>query len=454
MSSSILKRFAHDKKGTTAIVFALTALPVIGILGLAIDFARATSVNSRLQAALDAAVLAASDADAADQAGIAQRYFNANFQGGGAVRAGTIRTEFSVNGSGHLVGSASAEISTSLAQLLQFNSITVAADAEAKPNSELTTTETNTVTETVVTAGGYPCIHVMDQSGARTLKLQNNTNLDARTCEIHVRTNSGDSILTENESNVKWKRIKVKGAGGTTWGLLDTIMSAPNRIQYNEDVVGDPYNRAVDDVSSALSAGNCSNSNTDKTYTSTTVSPGTYCGTTTFNGVTFQPGLYIIKKKGNGDGLLNLSGVLNGSAGVSFWFADNNSRLNTYAATAGTVLNAPTSGTSRGLLFFESSNRGQNYTVTMADMTNHRWNGVVYLPSANLVMNNWSSSVAMSFALICHQLTATNWSGINNTYAWTPYNASSPITLPSTTSTTTRTETRTVTTTKDGWLFR
>lgn len=454
IGTSLLKRFAADKKGTTAIIFALTSIPVIGIVGLAIDFARAASVNSRLQAALDSAVMAAAEVETGNQAAMAQRYFEANFRGGGAVRAGTVRTEFSVNGSGHFSGTASADINTSIMQILNFDTMSVAAVAEAKPNAETTTTETTTITETVTVRGSTPCIHVMDQSGARTLKLMNNYNLDARNCEIHVRTNSNDAIYTENEDTVKWKRLLVKGAAGTTWGLLDTIMAAPNRIQYNQQVVGDPYTRSVDDVSQTISAGNCNNANTNKSYANTTVSPGTYCGSTTFSGVTFQTGVYIIKSKAGDDGRLHLSGVLNGSAGVSFFFADNKAQIGTYTATAGTVLNAPTTGNTRGLLFFENSNRGGNWSLTAADMTNHRWNGVVYLPSANLTLQKWSSTTSMAWALIVNRLTASEWTGVTNTYAWTPFNATSPITLPDTTTSSTRTQEITTTTTRDGWLFR
>lgn len=452
-----VKRAMSDRRGTTAIVFALSAIPVIGIVGAAVDFARAVNVQSRMQYALDSAVLAAADTDDMTAARIAQQYFTANFANGGAVGAGTIKTTFSRDPSGNMTGSATVDVPMTIMQVLNFDKVTVETSATAKPIATTTATETQTVTQTVVVPGSVPCFHIMDQSGSRTLTLQNNTNLDARNCEIHVRSNSGDAILTENENNVKWKKLLVKGSGGSTWGLLDTIMSAPNRIQYDSAIVADPYTRPVSDVIATISVGSCTTANTGKSYVGTTVNPGTYCGSTTFDGVIFNPGLYIIASgTGSKTGLLTLKGLLDGSKGVSFYFADAKAQLLSYTATNGTMLSAPTTGNTRGLLFFENSNRGNTWDLSISDMTNHRWNGVVYWPSGNVSMNKWSTTAggSMAFALIVNRLKITNWTGVTNLYAWTPFNASAPLNLPETTTTSTTTQNITVTTTKDGWLMR
>lgn len=62
--------------------------------------------------------------------------------------------------------------------------------------------------------------------------------------------------------------------------------------------------------------------------------------------------------------------------------------------------------------------------------------------------------MATAWALIVNRLTASEWSVVANTYAWTPFDASSPINLPDTTTTSTRTEEISITSTRDGWLFR
>lgn len=79
-----LKRFGADRRGTIAIIFALTIFLVIITVGLAIDGARAYNTSGRVSSALDAAALAAakmlddesfSDADIRERA---ERFFAAH----------------------------------------------------------------------------------------------------------------------------------------------------------------------------------------------------------------------------------------------------------------------------------------------------------------------------------------------------------------------------------------
>lgn len=53
----LLKRFWRDRSGGVAPMLALAALPVMGFVGAAIDFSRAASVRTAMQAALDSTAL-------------------------------------------------------------------------------------------------------------------------------------------------------------------------------------------------------------------------------------------------------------------------------------------------------------------------------------------------------------------------------------------------------------
>jgi Flp pilus assembly protein TadG len=48
-------RFRRDQRGNIAVIFALTCVPLISALGCAVDYTRATRIESKLQAAADAA---------------------------------------------------------------------------------------------------------------------------------------------------------------------------------------------------------------------------------------------------------------------------------------------------------------------------------------------------------------------------------------------------------------
>ncbi|MGY8707181.1 pilus assembly protein [Bradyrhizobium sp. 18BD] len=49
------RRFARDQRGNIAVIFALCCVPLITMVGCAVDYARATQIRSKLQAAADAA---------------------------------------------------------------------------------------------------------------------------------------------------------------------------------------------------------------------------------------------------------------------------------------------------------------------------------------------------------------------------------------------------------------
>lgn len=57
-----LRRFAADRKGTTAAIFALTVVPLIGMIAAAMDYSDYLKTTSQIQSQVDAAVLAASSA--------------------------------------------------------------------------------------------------------------------------------------------------------------------------------------------------------------------------------------------------------------------------------------------------------------------------------------------------------------------------------------------------------
>ena len=58
--TQLLKRFrglAHDRRGSIAIIFGLTLIPMATLAGVAVDYANVSRLNARLKAAADAAVL-------------------------------------------------------------------------------------------------------------------------------------------------------------------------------------------------------------------------------------------------------------------------------------------------------------------------------------------------------------------------------------------------------------
>ena len=120
-----------DRRGAVVVFLAFAIIPLIGIVGIATDTARAYLVKSRLSSALDAAGLAGGhsfflktrDADI-------QMFFDANFPAGymGSTISGPV---IAVDEAAKTITlSAGATIPTSFMRVLGYQTMTVSADAE------------------------------------------------------------------------------------------------------------------------------------------------------------------------------------------------------------------------------------------------------------------------------------------------------------------------------------
>ena len=54
----LVRNFAKDRRGATAVIVALAVVPIIGLMGFSIDVGNALRVQHALQASTDAAALA------------------------------------------------------------------------------------------------------------------------------------------------------------------------------------------------------------------------------------------------------------------------------------------------------------------------------------------------------------------------------------------------------------
>lgn len=84
MIGALTRSFQRSDRGAVALIFALCTVPLAGIAGMAVDYARASNVKARLDAAADAAVLVGVKVSATMPTTVvaqlaAQSSFNANF---------------------------------------------------------------------------------------------------------------------------------------------------------------------------------------------------------------------------------------------------------------------------------------------------------------------------------------------------------------------------------------
>ncbi len=131
---SLLSRFSTDRSGNVAMLFGFAAVPLIGLAGIIVDYGRATSVRTTLNAAVDsAALMVAREASRLTDSQLktrAEALIRANLAGGSTATLDgytvTIdRTARTVN------VSANSTVETSVARVIGFDSIPVASTAQA-----------------------------------------------------------------------------------------------------------------------------------------------------------------------------------------------------------------------------------------------------------------------------------------------------------------------------------
>lgn len=125
----LVKRFARAQRGTVALMTGLSMLPMLAVAGAAIDFVHASGVQTRLQASLDAAALAAASSASLSESqriAMAQAVFARNWQDAFTDRFSASAT-FTFQGGG-IVGDASVEVPASFMQLVGIDTMDVDAD--------------------------------------------------------------------------------------------------------------------------------------------------------------------------------------------------------------------------------------------------------------------------------------------------------------------------------------
>jgi Flp pilus assembly protein TadG len=132
---SALKAFSAARAGNVAITFAFAILPILGAVGAAIDYSRASDVKVKLQAAIDATALMMSKEAATDTATQLQtnasNYFFAQFNPP-SVQNATINAVYTSDSATSLVISATAAVPTTIMQIFGVNTINLTASTRSK----------------------------------------------------------------------------------------------------------------------------------------------------------------------------------------------------------------------------------------------------------------------------------------------------------------------------------
>lgn len=349
--------FAKANAGNVAITFALALVPLLGAVGTAVDYSRASSIKTAVQSALDAAALATIQIASTlpdDQIGAsAQSFFNASFSrsDAGPVAVGT---QYNSN-SKTITLTGSGSIDTSFMKLFGFANINIGGTAVA----------------TVGQKQWQVCVMVTNPDSNHTLLTKNTAQVNFENCMVQVNTQNWDAVESRDTSFIHSTNGENCFVGDIHYG--DVVPPKNPTCTFFPD----PF------ASYTVPTNSCDYTNRVVNSAGTTLNPGTYCGGISVSAnTTFSPGVYYIQ-----DGDFAVSGSANVTAnGVTFVIGGSGGKIN--ITTSGTLTMSPSTSAGQwsGFLFYctQASCKGDN-TIATATLNG---SGVIHLVGQPLNITN------------------------------------------------------------------
>ncbi len=373
-----LSLFCSDSSGGIGMIFGLALVPLMLMVGLAVDYQRAVTARTIVQGAVDAAAIAVAQQPTLTQTQrqtIATNIVNANLGSLAKLNnLSVVETEPATNAF-HVT--ASGVLPTALGQIAHISNIPISAQASSTMSSS----------GSGGSRAGLGCVLSLDDTLADSFEEQGSVNVNLGNCDLYDNSNSNSAALDMQGSALLTARL-VSVTGGIHGSSHITGVLAP----MTGTRVADPYlNVALPTV------GSCAQTNYSTTR-SATLSPGVYCGGMDVKSqavITLNPGVYIIAGgvfNVNGQATIQTNAAATGDKGVTLVFTSLTSNGSTSWPTAhingGAVINlsAPTSASSamNGIVVYGDRNMPVGTSYILNGGSTQTFDGAVYLPKAAL----------------------------------------------------------------------
>ena len=201
----LLRRFLQDRRAAVAPIFALAIIPVIGLVGMAVDYSRGNSVKAAVQAALDATALnMARNAPNLTPEQLQQQSSNmffAQFNRPEAKNVVVTTTYSTTNGSA-LTMTVSASVDTTFTRIMGFNELNVGSSSTIKwGNQRLRVALVLDTTGSMASAGKIDALKTATKNLIDQLKAAASTNGDVY---ISIIPFSKDVNVGSSNYNATW----------------------------------------------------------------------------------------------------------------------------------------------------------------------------------------------------------------------------------------------------------
>ncbi len=415
-----IKTFLRTDRGNMTMIAALTAIPVVGAAGVAIDYARISRVHDEVQTVADGAMLFAASARTlggtladkrATRHKLATSYLDTSLSG---ISDAKILGQSVVAGDTEIRVEVKARVMGSLSNV--FNALDQSAEIDnggggsviATPRSYDVTVRSTASWKKLL---NYVCLLVLNESSADSLTIQGTADIDSRNCSVQVNSSSSRALYANGTSTLKANQINVWGNYIAT-GTQFTPQPSVGMPRFLDPLAG---KFAADYAATFPSA-------TVRSWPPSgykgSIHPGRYNGNyriTNGGDVTMEPGVYFVV---GGELEVKSGGILRAPNGVTIVFTDantsspvtnSNSKL-TIQAGGHFTIKAPPSGVFAGLAVAQHPNSIPGTSKTSAnniqgggtlDLT-----GILYYPKQILYVTG-AGSVAQNspmFAIVADKV--------------------------------------------------
>jgi len=360
----------YNQRGNVAIIVAIALVPMAMLLGLALDYAHAENRRQDLQQALDAALLQAVNAEETVFRDDAQTAFAANVAAFSSIAPVASFHMSETTDEYVFSGTASGKITTSFAQIIGSDRISVSVDRQVSVPKALDPS--------------LGCIWVLAPWQTTAMRINTGFELDSPGCEINVYSNGSPAANINAGIDLEVSRLCIQGTNIlNNYGPIDSM-----------ELGCTPEPEPISAMMPSVSVGGCDHNSLSFNGGTVTLDPGFYCGGANFNSdpdVFLNPGLYVIEGAN-----CNVNGGTFTGNDVTFHFPSEAS-IQFNSDVTGT-LTAPTSGPYENILFFEPPGLSETDFILNDDKL--ETSGLYYLPSRNLTVNSSGVLEARKISLV------------------------------------------------------
>jgi hypothetical protein len=355
----LLRRFLRNRDGGVAPMLALAALPLFGFVGAAVDFSRAASVRTSMQAALDStALMLAQAANVADEALLsanATKIFGANFQSS-EVENLAVSVAMASTSSGYGADlTAKGQIKSRVFGISQMEVV-------ARSRAESTRDDLG-------------CVLALNKHKSGAITAQGTASVTLNGCTLYDNSSSPTALVAGGSSQITALSVGVVGGVDSAANI-----TASAGIKTGMYAIADPYADAY-----FPQFHGCDHQNF-KAKDTVTIQPGVYCGGMSINAgaiVTFSPGLYFFD---GGSLSLNGGATLTGD-GVTLVFTSQNRNdfaTATINGNANIDLRPPKTGGTAGIVIFADRRTPEGTTFKFNGGASQYFGGAIYVPTGHV----------------------------------------------------------------------